>query len=146
MIRIVQTINLYVLPSRVWSHFGAFKAIGDWHPAVSSVAMSVVNGLERRTLTLADGAFLIEDRIDDGSDPLSYEYRIVEGPLPVANYTSRFSVAGDKTGSQITWSGSFKPVGVENVVAEAVVTSIYKDGLNAIAGCVSSNPLIFNDK
>lgn len=133
MIKVIRTLELSEPPSSVWKRIGAFRAIGDWHPAIVSVAMSLVDGRERRALKLADGAILVEDRIDDTSDRHAYEYRIVEGPLPVTNYTSRFSIEpGDKK-SLITWRGTFDADGVENTEAEAVIVSIYEDGLNALS-------------
>ena len=120
-------------PTFVWTRIGDFAAIGEWHPAVVSVAMSLAGGRERRTLTLGDGAVLIEDRIDDGGDRFAYEYRITEGPLPVANYTSRFSVEPHGTGAKIIWRSVFDANGVEDTEAEAIIAGIYEGGLNAIA-------------
>jgi len=133
MIEVVRTLELSETPSAVWARIGAFKAIGCWHPAVASAAISLADGRERRTLTLTDGATLVEDRIDDGGDRFAYEYQISEGPLPVANYTSSFSVEPHGMGSKITWRGVFNADGTENGDAEAIIAGVYEGGLNAIA-------------
>ncbi len=137
MLEIVRVLDLPGTASAVWKRFGAFEAIGSWHPAVASIDMALANGRERRRLILTDGAVLIEDRIDDGSDPHAYEYRIVESPLPVINYSARFSIVARGEGSRITWRGRFDASGVEDEDAKAMVAGIYEAGLDAIAGEVT---------
>jgi len=133
MSKVIRTLVLDEAPTSVWARIGAFAAIGEWHPAVISVTMSLADARERRTLELTDGAVLIEDRIDDGGDRFAYEYRIVEGPLPVANYTSHLFVEPHGTGTKITWCGIFDADGVEDVEAEGIIAEIYEGGLDAIA-------------
>jgi len=74
MIEVKRTLVLDETPTSLWARIGVFEAIGEWHPAVVSVTMSLADARERRTLELADGAVLIEDRIDDGGDSFAYEY------------------------------------------------------------------------
>ncbi len=134
MIEVKRTLVLDETPTSLWARIGAFAAIGEWHPAVVSVTLSLADARERRTLELADGALLIEDRIDDGSDSFAYEYRVAEGPLPVANYTSRFFAEPHGTGTKITWSSLFDADGVEDIEAEMIIVGIYEEGLDAIVG------------
>jgi hypothetical protein len=64
----------------------------------------------------------------------SYTYRIVEGPLPVRNYTSTISVSDDGDGrSKIDWTGRFEADGASEDEATGVVAGIYEAGLSSLS-------------
>lgn len=57
----------------------------------------------------------------------------MDGPLPVANYSSTLSVkADDDGGAGIKWVGTFDAKGASDDEAKAVIEGIYDAGLNAI--------------
>ena len=111
-----------------WHLMGDFCDVDDWHPAVATCALKVMEGKLHRVLTLGNGAEFVEKRVAEETG-LSYTYTIVSSPLPVEKYVATLSITrGDET--NITWSGRFKSddPGMEGVIAE-----IYDAGLAAIA-------------
>jgi len=85
-------------PAEIWEKFGEFCAIADWHPAVAKCEITEEDGTTFRTLTLEDGGVIKEKHLGEGKVPTSYSYEIVEGPLPVENYTAVFEVKADDDG------------------------------------------------
>jgi len=129
---VVRTSDLGLTAQEVWQKIGDFSKLDTWHPSVKALVSSTHEGKERRAMTLPDGAILLEERTDDGSDPFSYSYTIIDGPLPVTNYQSKISVAATADGSTITWSSTFEPDGVPEEIAKKVVAGIYVDGFKAL--------------
>jgi len=119
----------------VWALLGDFNGLYRWHPAVTD---SQLEGAREkpgsiRTLTLADGAQLVEvlDSLDDAS--MCYHYRITEGPLPINNYRSEIrveSAAGD--GCTVRWQSTFEADGVSEAEAKEVIDGIYAAGLDSL--------------
>ncbi len=116
----------------VWSYAGDFCAISVWHPAVESCEISDEDGTTYRILTLGDGAQLKERH--DGATANGYSYTIVEGPLPVKDYSSTFEAEGDAMSTTINWSSTFMAEGATDDEATAVISGIYDGGLSTIAG------------
>jgi hypothetical protein len=67
-----------------------------------------------------------------GETDSGYTYEIVESPLPVANYTSTFSVAADGEGTMVDWRGTFDAKDASDADAEGVIAGIYQAGLDEI--------------
>lgn len=132
MSKVVRTSDLGLTAEEVWQKIGDFSKLDTWHPTVKALESSTHEGNERRALTLPDGAILLEERTDDGSDPFSYSYTIIEGPLPVKDYQAKISVAATSDGSTITWSSTFEPDGVPEETAKKIVAGIYVDGFKAL--------------
>ena len=115
----------------VWNYAGDFCAISVWHPAVEACEITEENGTSYRLLTLGDGAQLKERH--DGETATGYSYTIVEGPLPVKDYSSTFQAEGDATGATINWSSTFMAEGATDDEAVEVIIGIYDGGLSGIA-------------
>lgn len=116
----------------VWNMVGDFCDVDDWHPAVATCVLKVIDGSLHRVLTLNDGAEFIEKRI--AVEPgLSYTYTIVSSPLAVERYTATFSISHGHA-SAITWSGRFKS---DDPEMEAIFAGIYEAGLEAIEARLS---------
>ena len=115
----------------VWDHAGDFCAIEIWHPAVETCEITEEEGSTYRILTLGDGAQLKERH--DGDIANGYSYTIIEGPLPVQNYSSTFQVEGDAESATINWSSTFLADGVTDDEAIEIITGIYDGGLSTIA-------------
>ena len=120
----------------VWGYAGDFCAISVWHPAVESCEIMEEDGTTYRMLTLGDGAQLKERH--DGETANGYSYTIVEGPLPVKDYSSTFAAEGDAMTTTINWSSTFMAEGVTDEEAVGVITGIYDGGLSTIAGNFSN--------
>lgn len=118
-------------PDAVWQKIGDFCAIQAWHPAVAKCEQTDEGGATHRTLTLADGG-TIKEKLVQQTDT-SYTYEIVESPLPVENYRATFSVLADGDRTRVDWRGSFDAKGQSDADAKAVISDIYKGGLEQIA-------------
>lgn len=116
-----------------WAVVGDFCGIANWHPAVTKCELSTKDGATLRTLTLKDGAKLLEKQLAFDPDKKSYSYAIVEGPLPVAGYTSTLKVVPGDKGATIDWSGTFDAKGAPDADAVKTITGIYQGGVDAIA-------------
>ena len=116
----------------VWGYAGDFCAIATWHPAVETCEITDEDGTTYRILTLGDGAQLKERH--DGATANGYSYTIVEGPLPVKEYSSTFEAEGDAMSTTINWSSTFMSEGATDDEAKEVISGIYDGGLSTIAG------------
>ncbi|AVO36832.1 SRPBCC family protein [Pukyongiella litopenaei] len=122
-----RSLQITSSPDAAWNLIGDFCDIDDWHPAVSTCELKVIDGALHRILATTDGAKLVEKRV--ASEPgHSYTYRITDSPLPVEKYTATLSITrGDS--STITWSGRFSS---DDPQSEALIAGIYETGLAAI--------------
>jgi hypothetical protein len=121
------------LPPEIWEVVGDFCAIKDWHPAVAECAQTEEDGATFRTLTLKDGA-KIKEKLT-GTEDLAYTYEIVEGPLPVKDYSSKLwlEVDDEPDRSVIYWQSEFDAAdGTSDEDAEKIVTGILADGVKGI--------------
>lgn len=133
-IDVERSAEVKATPEAVWTAIGEFCGIGDWHPAVEKCGLSDEGGKPTRTLSLAGGGTLVEEQVARDDAAMSYTYRIVDGPLPVADYVSTLSVkAGDEDGeSEITWTGRFDAKGATDEKATEVIAGIYEAGIAAL--------------
>lgn len=137
-IEVDKTVDSPAQPDAVWATIGDFCGIESWHPAATKCVSSEVDGTLRRTLTLPDGAELVEDLVSRDDAAMTYTYRIVEGPLPVANYESTIAVAPQGEGSRISWSGTFDADGATDAEASDIIGGIYDAGLKGIADAAAN--------
>lgn len=125
--------SLEITPEKVWAVIGDFCGIANWHPAVAKCDLSEKDGKQVRTLTLQDGATIVEQLTEWNEENRSYTYTILESPLPVANYTATLSTkADDDGGAGIRWLGNFDAKGATDDEAKAVIEGIYEAGLNSL--------------
>jgi hypothetical protein len=119
-------------PAEVWAVVGDFCAIKDWHPAVAECEQVEEEGVTYRILTLGDGG-KIKEKLTD-TDETSYSYEIVEGPLPVKNYSAKLEVGEDDEDDrvEIEWEAEFDANGVEDEKAKEVIVGIFNDGVSGI--------------
>ena len=119
-------------PAQAWAAIGEFCAIGDWHPAVEKCELSEKDGKVLRTLSLKGGGTIVEELVGRDEADMSYTYKILESPLPVANYQSTIEVE-DEGGTTIEWAGTFDAKGAPDAEAVGVIEGIYQGGLEALA-------------
>ncbi|MEN3792054.1 SRPBCC family protein [Fulvimarina sp. MAC3] len=121
-------------PQKVWSTIGGFCAIAEWHPAVASCEEREVDGAPHRILSLEGGGTIEEALVSRDDTGMTYTYRIVESPLPVANYESTIAVSGEGDTSMLSWEGTFDAAeGASDEDAIGAITGIYESGLAAIS-------------
>jgi mxaD protein len=128
--------------SKVWKTAKDFDGLAGWHPAVATD--EIVEGKSNavgavRLLTLKGGGTIKEKLLAFDPAERSFKYTIVEGVVPVSDYTSTFVVKSvGKNKSLVIWSGRFKRKNVADNPAEnendktAVDTigGIYRTGLD----------------
>ena len=115
-----------------WAAIGDFCGIAPWHPAVAKCEISTKDGATFRTLTLKDGAKLLEKQTAFDAAKMTYSYTIEDGPLPVANYKSTLKDVAKDKGSTIDWSGAFDAKGAPDADAVKTITGIYDGGIDAL--------------
>ena len=130
-IDVTETVAVPGPPEEVWAAMGDFCAIAEWHEAVASCVTEERDGATIRTLELEGGGTLVEERLSEGET--AYGYAILDGPLPVADYTSELSAEADGDGTLLTWTGTFDAANATDEEAEAVIRGIYRSGLDSIA-------------
>jgi mxaD protein len=137
-----KTITIDASASKVWNAAKDFNGLNTWHPAVATD--EIVEGKNNtvgavRLLTLKGGGTIKEKLLVFNSAGRTFKYAILEGVVPVSDYTSTFAVKSiGKDKSSVTWSGHFKrknigdnPAANENdKTAVDTVGGIYQGGLD----------------
>lgn len=131
-VEVSKSVEVAAKPDAVWKMIGSFCDIQTWHPAATKCELKDEGGKSVRTITLPDGAALVEEQTARDDDKMSYSYTILDGPLPVANYQSTISVSGSGDGSTISWSGTFEAKGASDEKASEVIGGIYDAGLASL--------------
>jgi len=125
-------------PEKVWASVGDFCGIADWHPAVEKCVASTADGDEVRTLSLKGGGTIEEELISRSDDDMSYSYKILTSPLPVASYESTISVVPEGDGTSIVWVGTFDAKGASDEDAVKTISGIYQAGVDGIAAATKN--------
>ena len=77
----------------VWQKVGDFCGIAVWGGGIAHCELSADH--KQRTLTLGNGAKVIEELVRWSDKHHSYTYRIVSSPLPVDHYESTLRVRAE---------------------------------------------------
>jgi mxaD protein len=137
-----KTITIDAPAAKVWQAAKDFDGLNKWHPAVATD--EIVEGKNNtagavRLLTLKNGGTIKEKLLAFDAAGRSFKYAILEGVLPVSDYTSTFAVKSlGKGKSSVTWSGRFKrknvgenPGDKENdKTAVDTMDGVYQSGLD----------------
>jgi len=145
-----KTITIDASAAKVWHAARDFNGLNNWHPAVATD--EIVEGKNNtvgavRLLTLKGGGTIREKLLAFNAAGRSFKYTIIEGVLPVSDYTSTFvvkSVGKDK--SSVTWTGHFKrknvgdnPADNENdKTAVDTMGGVYQGGLDNLKKIVEA--------
>ncbi len=133
-LEVSQTFDVAAPPAKVWATIGDFCGIGVWHPAIEKCTLSMKDGAAPlRNLALTGGGDIVEEQTFRDDARHAYGYKILEGPLPVADYVAKIEVAPSAIGSKVTWSSSFKAKGAEDAKAQEIIVGIFRAGLQGIA-------------
>lgn len=135
MAEATKSIELNAPAGRVWELVGDFNSLAQWHPGVEDSQLNRADddedgGETHRTLRLAGGGQLRERLEDSDDQEMFYSYSIIDGPLPVENYTATLQVR--ETGGEscrVEWTGSFDPSGASEADAVRILESVYTAGL-----------------
>ena len=145
-----KSVALDASADAVWSTVKDFDRLNTWHPAVAKD--EIVEGKADhvgavRLLTLKDGGTIKEKLLARSGAQRMFKYSILEGVLPVSDYTSTFTVKSTgKNKSTATWSGNFKrknpgdnPGDKENdKTATDTIGAVYQAGLDNLKKMVEA--------
>jgi len=145
-----KTITIDAPAAKVWHAAKDFNGLNTWHPAVATD--EIVEGKNNtvgavRLLTLKGGGTIKEKLLAFDAAGRSFKYAILEGVLPVSDYTSTFSVkSAGKNRSSVTWTGHFKrknvgdnPADNENdKTARDTIGGVYQGGLDNLKKVVEA--------
>ena len=137
-----KTITIEASSGKVWHAVKDFNGLNNWHPAVATD--EIVEGKNNtvgavRLLTLKGGGTIKEKLLGFNGAGRSFKYAIVEGVLPVSDYTSTLVVKSvGKNKSSVTWTGHFKRKDVRENPAEKendktavdTISGVYQGGLD----------------
>jgi hypothetical protein len=136
-IKVVMSVELKASPADVWKTIGAFDKLQDWHPAVASTSMqgSPTQVGTIRVLHLNGGGDIKEELTSYSDKDTTLTYRILESPLPVANYESYLYVTDAGKGhSLVVWGSTFDAAGgASDAKAKSVIMGVYKAGFDTLA-------------
>jgi hypothetical protein len=141
--KVEKSITINASPDKVWAIVKDFGAIQKWLPLVADSKLEKKGEDTTRTLTLKSSGKIIEKLKGIDEEAMKLKYEIVEGALPVADYSSFIVVAKGSNPSQssVTWVGRFYrvyklnppiPAGQDDESAVKAVTEIYDVGLLAL--------------
>jgi mxaD protein len=142
VLKVSKSVAINASAAKVWEQTRNFSGLNTWHPAVESD--KVVEGSDNkvgavRVLTLKGGGTIREKLLAYNDARRTFKYSILEGVLPVSNYTSTFSVVPTgKNSSKVTWSGAFQrkdtgPKPADNAndkTATDAISGVYQSGLD----------------
>jgi len=145
-----KTITIDAPAAKVWHAAKDFNGLNTWHPAVA--ADEIVEGKNNtvgavRLLTLKGGGTIKEKLLAFDAAGRSFKYAILEGVLPVSDYTSTIAVkSAGKNQSSVTWTGHFKrknvgdnPADNENdKTARDTMGGVYQGGLDNLKKIVEA--------
>ncbi|ANC92522.1 SRPBCC family protein [Azospirillum humicireducens] len=118
---------------QVWTQVGPFCAIANWHPAVEGCTLRKSGGKEERDIALKGGGAIQERLMSVSAAKHRLRYTLLNGPLPVKNYSSTIRLSAvDARTTRITWSSSFQASGAPDAEARKVIAGIYTSGIEGL--------------
>src|SRR4030095_9113852 len=131
---VTEEVYLAATPSKTWEKIKDFNRWQDWHPAFASTAITRGEGNTKgtmRVLTTKDGAKFTEELVSHSAASRSYQYRIIESPLPITDYVSTLQIKQNRAGSTVVWSSNFNVKdGVSEEDMKATIAGVYRAGLD----------------
>jgi mxaD protein len=141
-LHLVETVEIKAPVDKVWAAVKDFDALPKWHPGFAGDELvSGSNGRvgSVRKLTIKDGPVIVEQLIAYSDASHSYRYRIIDSPLPIADYSSIVMVRAGKDGmTEVAWSGTWKRKNPADNPPEAesdagtikLIKGVYRGGLD----------------
>jgi Polyketide cyclase / dehydrase and lipid transport len=131
-----EEVELAASPARTWAVIEDFRHWQNWHPAFASTEITRGTGNAKgtvRVLATRDGAKFTEELLAHDAAARSYQYRIIESPLPISNYVSKIEVQESKAGSRVVWSSSFNVnPGASGEEMKKTIAGVYRAGLDSL--------------
>ena len=129
-----EEVELKASPARTWEAINDFQRWQTWHPAFASTEITKGSGNTKgtvRVLATKDGAKFTEELVSYDPASRSYQYRIIESPLPISGYVSKIEVKKSLSGSRIIWSSDFNlSPGASAEEMKKTIAGVYRAGLD----------------
>ena len=117
----------------VWQTVGDFNGLPRYVAAATKSQMEGEGVGALRTLTLPDGAQIVERLESYDDDAMTLSYSIVSGPLPVADYLSTVKITPlGENRCEVSWSSTFEAAGVSEEAARSAIEGIYAMGFEGL--------------
>jgi hypothetical protein len=134
---VMETVDLAAAPSKTWDTVKDFNGWQGWHPAFASTAITKGDGNTKgtvRVLTTKDGAKFTEELVSYNATSRTYQYRIIDSPLPITGYVSTLEIRQHLAGSSVMWSSNFKvKAGASEEEMRKTIAGVYRAGLDNLA-------------
>lgn len=131
---VTEEVELKASPARTWAVINDFQRWQTWHPAFASTQITKGTGNSKgtvRVLATKDGAKFTEELVSFDPAAHSYQYRIIESPLPISGYVSKIEVKESQSGSRIVWSSNFTVnSGASDEAMKKTIAGVYRAGLD----------------
>jgi hypothetical protein len=138
---VTEEVELTASPARAWAVINDFQRWQTWHPAFASTEITKGTGNAKgtvRVLATKDGAKFTEELLSYDPASHSYQYRIIESPLPISGYVSKIEVKESKSGSRIIWSSNFTVnPGASDEAMKKTIAGVYRAGLDNLRASVN---------
>lgn len=135
-LHVEESTTVAATPATVWKLIGDYNALPAWHPAVARSEITKGRNNTRgaiRSLTIQDGARIVEELLAYDGKARSMTYRFLETPMPITDYVATLAVLPEGTGSRIVWKSDFnRNASVDDAKAKGIITGIYQAGLDAL--------------
>ena len=140
-LKVTETIEINAPIAKVWAAIKDYDGLNNWHPGFAKD--EIVKGSNNtpgavRALTIKDGPTFTEELVAFSEKDHTYQYRIIESPLPLQDYVSTVSVKKGNDGmTVVTWVGHFKrknpadnpPEAESDAGAVNLIEGVYQSGL-----------------
>jgi mxaD protein len=141
-LRVEESVDIKAPLDKVWAASKDFDSLNKWHPGFSQDVLTKGKNNTAgaiRKLTIKDGPSFTEELLDFSESVHSYQYRIIESPLPINGYVATFTVKPGKKPdtTTVTWSAKFTrknpaenpPAGETDDDAQKLITGVFQSGL-----------------
>ena len=136
-----EEVELAATPARTWSVIKDFQRWQTWHPAFATTEITKGGGNAKgtvRVLATRDGAKFNEELLMHDAASRSYQYRIIDSPLPISGYVSTIEVRGSALGSRVVWSSNFTVnPGASEEEIKKTIAGVYRAGLDSLKASVN---------
>jgi mxaD protein len=150
VLKVSKEVTINAPASEVWAKIKNFDGLATWHPALEKDEIVAGKNNEvgaERLLSLKGGGTIKEKLLAFDDKHHSFKYSILEGVLPVSDYTSTISVkSAGKGKSTVTWSGWFKrkdtgakpAADADDATATKTMSGVYQGGLDNLKKMMES--------
>jgi len=140
-LKVTETIEINAPVAKVWAAIKDYDGLNKWHPGFAKD--EIVKGSNNtpgavRALTIKDGPTFTEELVAFSEKDHTYQYRIIESPLPLQDYVSTVSVKKGNDGMTVVEGvGHFKrknpadnaPEAESDAGAVNLIEGVYQSGL-----------------